>query len=196
MKNYLMILILGGLIIQFSCQQNNNTTISTDLTGFTQKEVAGGAGIKVEKRDDKGNIVEEGVLINGVKNGAWITYHPNREKVVKTLANYVNNELNGVYLTFSNRGQIETLTTYSNGVYDGDFAKFRFGNLEESATYVNGELHGIYRKYHQNNRIQTEATYKNGKQDGMYKFFDDEGNMLMEYQYKDGEKITGGLTNQ
>ena len=156
----------------YNCQQGNTAATSVDLPGFTITKIADGTGVKAEKKDPAGMVLEEGILINGAKNGSWITYYPDKEKVIKTLANYVNNELNGVYLTFSNRGQVETLTTYANGVYDGNFAKFRFGNLEESATYVNGELHGLYKKYYQNRNIQMEAHYKNGKQHGLYRYFD------------------------
>jgi len=38
-----------------------------------------------------------------------------------------------------------------------------------------------------------EAEYKNGKQDGMYKYYDEDGKVVMEYVYKDGEKVSGGM---
>jgi len=189
---YSFLVALLGLIFT-NCQQNSTHVVPADLTGFTTTSVAGGAGLKAEKKDANGNVLEEGMLINGARNGSWVTYHPDKEKAIATIANYVNNELNGVFLTLSDRGQIETLTTYANGVFDGNFAKFRFGNVEESGTYVNGQLDGLYKKFYPTRKIQMEAEYKNGKQHGFYKYYNEEGNVTMEYQYANGEKIAGGI---
>lgn len=194
MKNVFYSFLLVAIAFVFTnCQQGASNAVPADLPGFTTTEIAGGAGLKAIRKDPQGVILEEGILINGAKNGAWITYHPNKDKAIKTLSNYVNNELNGVFLTFSDRGQIETLTTYANGIYDGNFAKFRFGNLEESATYINGKMEGLYKKFYPTRKIQMEAEYKNGVQDGFYKYYDEEGNVVMEYQYKNGEKVAGGM---
>lgn len=194
MKNIYYSFLLMVFAVTFSnCEQGNATAIPADLVGFTTTNVAGGAGLKAEKRDAEGNILEEGILINGMKNGSWVTYHVGKEKAIKTMANYVNNELNGVFLTLSDRGQIETLTTYANGIFDGNFAKFRFGNVEESGTYLKGELEGVYKKFYPTRKIQMEAEYKNGEQHGFYKYYDDQGNVVMEYQYDNGEKVAGGM---
>jgi len=178
MKNvYYSFLLVAAVFVLTNCQQGASNVVPVDLPGFTTTEIAGGVGLKAIRKDPKGAILEEGILINGAKNGAWITYYPNKDKAIKTLANYVNNELNGAFLTFSDRGQIETLTTYANGIYDGNFAKFRFGN----------------KKFYPTRKIQMEAEYKNGLQDGFYKYYDEEGNVVMEYQYKNGEKVAGGM---
>lgn len=178
-----------------NCQQGGSSSnaLPADLTGFSTTKIAGGNGVKAVKKDAAGKVVEEGILINGAKNGSWVTYYPNKDMAIKTQANYVNNELNGIFLTYSDRGQIETLTTYANGIFDGNYAKFRFGNLEESGIYVNGQLDGLYKKYYPTRKIQMEAEYKNGKQHGFYKYYDEQGKVVMEYEYKDGEKVAGGL---
>jgi len=193
---YSFLLVLIAFVFT-NCEQGVSNTVPNaapvNLAGFTTTKIAGGAGQKAVKKGPDGKILEEGTLINGAKNGAWITYYPDKDKAIKTMANYVNNELNGIFLTFSDRGQIETLTTYANGIYDGNFAKFRFGNMEESATYVNGQLEGLYKKFYQTRKIQMEAEYKNAVQDGFYKYYDEDGNVVMEYQYKNGEKVAGGM---
>lgn len=165
---------------------------TVDLTGFEQINVGGGA-VKAIKKDAGGVIIEEGILINGMKNGSWITYHPDQTDRIKSLANYVNNSLSGQYFTFSKRGQIETQTSYANGQYDGIYTKFRFGNIEETATYVNGQMDGTFKQFYNNNKLKLEAQYKDGKQHGSYKYYDEEGNILMEYEYANGEKVSGGM---
>ena len=194
MKNIYTGFLFAFLVLTITaCQQGNSTAVPADLTGFTMTEIAGGKGLKAEKKDASGNTIEGGILINGAKNGSWITYHEGKEKAIKTIANYVNNELNGVFLTLSDRGQIETLTTYANGVFDGNFAKFRFGNVEESGTYKNGQIDGLYKKFYPTRKIQLEAEYKNGQQHGFYKYYDEQGKVVMEYQYENGKKVAGGM---
>lgn len=185
------------ILFLFACGgsggSTSNAPLSVDLTGFTQTPLASG-GISAVKTGADGKVLEQGIIVNGKKNGSWMTYHPNKEDRIKTIANYVNNELNGLYLTMSDRGQIETKTNYVNGAYDGVYSKFKFGNLEETATYVNGQMTGTFKQYYRNNKIKLEAEYKDGKQHGSYKYYDEEGNIMMEYEYKNGEKVSGGLT--
>jgi len=165
---------------------------TVNLTGFEQIDLGGGA-LKAIKKNGAGKIIEEGILINGKKNGAWMTYHEDKDDRIKTLANYVNDNLNGQYLTFSNRGQIETQTSYVNGQYDGVYTKYRFGNIEETAPYRNGQMEGTFKQFYNNNKLKLEAQYQNGKQHGSYKYYDEEGNVMMEYEYANGEKVSGGL---
>ena len=183
------------LIVFAACGGGSTATApasTVNLTGFTQTQIDGG-GTKAVKKNAAGKIIEEGILINGQKNGAWITYFEDKDDRVKTLANYVNDKPNGVFLTFTNRGQIETQTSYVNGIYDGVYTKYRFGNVEESATYINGKMEGTFKQFYNNNKIKLEAGYKNGKQHGLYKYYDEDGNVMMEYEYNNGEKVSGGI---
>ena len=69
-------------------------------------------------------------------------------------------------------------------------------SVEEEATYKDGELHGMYRVYYKRDgKLQSEAEYKNGVQDGVYRFFNEEGAITLEYQFKNGEKVSGGIVN-
>jgi len=187
-------LLLIGFIAACGGGSTSSTPVasSVDLTGFTQTQLPGG-GIKAVKKNAAGKIVEEGTLINGKRNGAWITYFDDKDDRIKSIANYVNDQPNGVFLTFSNRGQIETQTNYVNGIYDGAYLKYRFGNIEESATYVNGQMDGMFKQFYGNNKIKLEAGYKNGKQHGLYKYYDEDGKVMMEYEYNNGEKVSGGI---
>ncbi len=166
--------------------------VALNLTGFEQIDLGGGA-VKAIKKNAAGKIIEEGILISGKKNGTWMTYFEDKDDRIKTMASYVNDNLNGQFLTFSNRGQIETQTSYVNGQYDGVYTKYRFGNVEETAIYRNGIMEGTFKQFYNNNKIKLEAQYQNGKQHGSYKYYDEEGNVMMEYEYANGEKVSGGL---
>lgn len=187
--------VLIAVIIS-SCGSGGGSAPQIDLTGFTQTDVPGSNAIKAEKRDANGILLEQGILINGRRNGSWVTFHENKENVLKTSANYVDDQLNGLFLTYSNRGQIETQINYVNGIYEGDYFKYEYGRLVEASQYRNGEMEGIYRKFYSNNKLQIEAEYSAGKLNGLYVYYDDKGNVVMEYQYKDGEKVGGGVTGE
>ncbi len=38
-----------------------------------------------------------------------------------------------------------------------------------------------------------EAEYVDGFQHGMYRFYGEDGDVQLEYEYKNGEKVTGGI---
>jgi antitoxin component YwqK of YwqJK toxin-antitoxin module len=59
--------------------------------------------------------------------------------------------------------------------------------------YFENELDGMKRKYQNNGKIQEEVEYSRGVQDGIYRFYDDQGNMTLDYLYKNGEKVSGGI---
>ena len=42
-------------------------------------------------------------------------------------------------------------------------------------------------------KLKQEVEYKNGLQDGYFRYYDEEGNVTLEYEYKEGEKIKGGI---
>lgn len=194
-KKTICYLFILSLITACGGGSNSSSSSSStvNLTGFTQTDLGGGA-VKAIKNNAAGKLIEEGILINGKKNGAWVTYFEDKEDRVKSIANYVNDNLNGQFLTFSNRGQIETQTSYINGQYDGVYTKYRFGNVEETATYINGQMDGTFKQFYNSNKLKLEAQYKNGKQHGSYKYYDEEGNIMMEYEYANGEKVSGGMT--
>ena len=47
----------------------------------------------------------------------------------------------------------------------------------------------------QTGRLQKEINYKMGVQDGYFRYYNESGQINMEYLYKDGEKISGGIVD-
>jgi antitoxin component YwqK of YwqJK toxin-antitoxin module len=73
-------------------------------------------------------------------------------------------------------------------------AKYEWGRVTEEATYKNGKLHGDYKSYFKDsNKIQKFVQFKDGKQDGLFQQFDEYGTLLAKYEYKNGEKVSGGV---
>ena len=183
---YIYLLVCGLM----SCNSNQSTPVN--LEGYTVTE-DGGVQI-AEKRDQDNVLSERGYLSNGVKNGVWISYHSGKNAGrIKTISNYTNGKLNGPYLEFSNRGQIEKKVNYLNNVYDGLFATYKNGRAEKEVIYQNGKLNGPYKEYDKRGNLQKVSNYTNDQLDGKVSFFNEEGDLVMEYTYKNGEKISGGI---
>jgi len=193
MKHFLFFLAMLGFI---SCgSSGGGGGAATSLVGYDSADVGGGV-TRASKKDEAGNYIEQGYLINGVRNGVWIKYYDGAEAgKVKSVASYSNGALNGPYYEYTNRGQIETEVNYANNVYDGVVAKYKFGRAVEVKTYLNNKLHGPSYDYFNDGKIQKETHFKDGKQHGIMSWYNEEGAKTMEYEYKDGEKISGGIVN-
>lgn len=146
----------------------------------------------VTKKGESGTITELGFIKNGTKEGAWYTYHPNGQ--IKSITNYSSGIINGPVMEFSNRGQLEKQTGYLNNELHGIKAEYKFGRPTIESNYTKGNLDGVHKEYFNNSeKVQKLVNFKNGKQDGIMQYFDEEGNVTLEYVYKNGEKVSGGI---
>jgi antitoxin component YwqK of YwqJK toxin-antitoxin module len=185
--------IYFSFIIFISCQ-GTSTGPKYDLKGYNTENIGGGAQL-VTYQDDNLYFLANGAVINGVRNGSWVTYHPNTNKI-KTLTTYVNGEKNGVEITMNDRGQIESMIGYKNNILHGVKANYQFGRPTDETTYKDGKINGPFAVYNGQAQLQKKGFFKNGKQDGKLTFFDEKGNVTLEYEYKDGEKISGGIVEK
>ena len=184
--------LLFSILLIASCK--NSAPIPADLSGFVTEDIPGSAAVKVVSKDAGNNILEEGFILDGAKHGTWVTYHPDHK--IKSMTNYIDGKRNGAHIELTNRGQIELLVNYKNDDYHGKYSKYKFGRPQEM-TYIDGKLEGEIRIYfNSGGKLQKLITYKNGVQDGPLKFYDEEGNVTLEYVYKNGEKVSGGMVEK
>lgn len=203
-------LLVATIFLATACNQNsttNNTTTSTstsstaitdgfDLSGYVVEDIPGSDVKWVYKEDTEGIRVEEGSLLNGKKHGMWTTYDL-QGNFPTLVANFAEGKYNGPYMEYNERGYIKLKATYRNNKLHGPWGKFSFGRPETTAHYKNGELDGTYREYERKNgKLQKEINYKNGVQHGMYRFYNLDGAITLEYEYKNGEKVAGGITEE
>lgn len=193
MKKISMFLFLT--ILLWGCSGGGTSAPVVDASGYQLEDIPDLSAKIATKYDASGILLEEGLMIDGVKTGTWITYHPDT-KFPATVTSYEGGMNNGPYMEFNERGQLSLRATYRNNLLHGPWAKYSFGRTEEEAAYKDGQLHGIYRAYQKRNgKLQSEAEYKNGVQDGIYRFYNEEGEVTLEYQFKNGEKVSGGIIN-
>lgn len=182
-------MILLSIACFTSCNQSQ-VGPSYDLTGFLTESA--GSGLEfAEYRDQEGNILTKGQLINGVRNGSWITYHDQSNKI-KKITTYLQGRKNGIEITFNDRGQIESREEFKNDVLHGLKMKYTFGQPTEETTYKDGQFDGPFVIY-SNRKIQKKGSFKNGKQHGTLEFFNDKGDVTLRYEYENGEKVSGGI---
>lgn len=195
MKNVILATIL--MVGLSACEQPQATSNSgLDLSKFEITTIPGTGEQRAVRMGDDGRLKEVGLLRHGKRDGAWVTYFKDKE-VPQVVANFVDDKYNGVYMEFSRQGQIILLCNYENNQLEGKFARYRLGRTTEEGAYKNGKLHGNYKKYYDGKSIvQQEANYTDGELDGKTLFYNEKGDIIVEYTYKMGQKIEGGIVEK
>ncbi len=197
LRNGLLAILLICLLN--SCQQDvtDNTSPSDvgamDLSGYETEELPNGV-LRALRKDNNGLVKEEGYIVNGKKSGIWTTYIEDR---AESITSYVGGILNGKTFMFDHRRQIIEEKTYVDGKLHGKQGTYKFGRPKLEEYYVRDTRHGPYRKYFESGKdqgkISQSVDYVNGKIDGKVRHFNGDGEVTVEYNYKNGEKISGGI---
>ncbi len=199
--NIALAVIVVLLGFTFYKKMSNNSDVATvaagpvNAEGYTILDIEGSPVKKLEKYDANNILVESGATLNELKTGTWTTY--NAERRVKSISSYLGGKLNGVQLEFNDRGQVELQAFYKDGLLHGNWASFTNGNRKkEERVYNMGKMDGINKHYDKVGKLQKEIGFKDDLQHGSYKYYDEDGNVLMEYEYENGEKVSGGIVEE
>ncbi len=195
MKSSVLFFILSMLTITMSCNNQSTATVSgsLDLQGFTHIDIPGSNVQLVTKKDQTGKMLEQGFIQNGQKNGSWTLFHDNES--IQSITNYINGILNGSYLEFNNRGQLVKRIEYLNNQFHGLYGEYKYGRPLKEITYDNGIQQGPFRIWNDMGKLTQKGQNKNGKLDGTLQYFNDDEQLIMQYEYKDGEVESGGMVN-
>lgn len=168
-------------------------TSPTDAAQYTLSEVAGGDTQRAELRGPEGQLVESGFFRNGLKQGTWTSYNPEGQVPIK-IVSYVDGTLNGPYLELDELGRLAVVAAYKDNQLHGHYGKYRIGRPELTVNYKDGQMDGVLSEYdYAKNKLRKEVYYKMGKKDGPLRHYNEEGKIVLEYQYKDDEKVSGGM---
>lgn len=189
MKSVLLLLALAVLSACSSEKEKSTPAPSgSKLSGFTLVEADGIGLSRAQKSDAGGNLLEEGFVKDGSKEGTWTVFRPGLG-FPQSVASYVGGKLNGPYIEFNEENKITLLANYENNLLHGKWFRYQYGELAFSAEYRRGKLHGLYKEYRGQGKVAKEISYTDGELDGPYRFFDDRGNVVLEYAYRKGKKI-------
>ncbi len=193
MKRLIALFQLVVFTFLLSCDSSNKPSSTSAGSGALETIPAAAEVIdlgsieKVMVKDAQGRIVEEGNALNGLKEGAWITY--NEDGVPTTLTNYHKGVKLGVELTFDNNASLSTKSYQNGDNIEGEFRKYQNRNLSEIKTYENGILNGPHLTFYTNEKVQQEVNYVNGNFDGLARWFSQDGKLTIAYVYDDGELV-------
>ncbi|NJK83512.1 MAG: hypothetical protein HC912_06500 [Saprospiraceae bacterium] len=106
-------------LLATACQQNASTTpkVALDLKEFEEEPLKGTSVKRVIRRNVEGNVIEEGFVRAGLKDGAWITYD-NEGKVI-SVTTYIEGQLNGIHLELDKSYRLVSTTGYKNNDFLG-----------------------------------------------------------------------------
>jgi len=93
---------------------------------------------KVTLKDAQGNVVSEGILVDGKKEGAWIEL--NQGGTAKSITSYVHDEKEGDYIELNSSGQFVKRVTYHHNLRHGEYRVFNYSALKEERFYQNDKL--------------------------------------------------------
>ena len=185
------VFIVTGILFLASCntQPQRPQVIAEDIpagaiqTPFDDNPTM----VKVTVEDANAKIIAYGIYVNGVREGSWTELHPNGH--VKSVTGYVNGVKEGQSVEIDNKGQLLERFTYHNGELGGVYTKYNRSRIKEIKNYKNGLLEGKVEIFYDNAKVMEESYYENGKRNGVAKWYDQDGNLSIEYNYVDGEWI-------
>lgn len=136
--------------------------------------------------------VEEGVYVNGRKEGIWTKYHKDG-KTPKLNGNYVNNRPDGAFTRYYTSGNIKEQGSYSKNGYKGNLVRYYAnGTVSYKAVYNNeGKETGKVQYFHENGKVALEYTMKNGVLSGKVNRYNKQGNLVESFDVSS----TGSVLN-
>jgi len=190
---HIFLALLLSVFIYVACGSSTSQGTAANLTGFTSINIPGSDAVMATKKDASGKLIEQGILRNGIKDGPWTVFHDNEG--VKSITGYVNGKLNGAHLEFNNRTQLEKRVEYLDNQYHGLYGEYKYGRPLKEITYDNGIQEGPFRIWNDMGILKQRGQNKNGKLHGTLQYYDDDENLVMKYEYENGEQISGGMIN-
>jgi len=192
---HLLVFIFALLVL--GCQKKEATQVKAEfnLDGFETQKIEGTDWLSATRTNPSGILTDEGILKNGKRHGPWKTYEPNRG-FLESISYFTEGEQMGPVLKFDSRGTIVEEASYLDGQFHGKTIKYRYGLKIAERNYNMGKPDGKQYDFYDNGKIMQIAEYKDGVQDGLFEYYTFEGEKQMSYQYKNGQKVAGGLIEQ
>ena len=87
-------------------------------------------------------------------------------------------------------GKIKTAIPYTNGKITGLMIHYYpDGKIKYLSTVINGVIEGIQYGYFESGKLKLVVPYKNNKQNGLAKVFKEDGTLMAERLYRDGQVV-------
>jgi uncharacterized protein len=126
-----------------------------------------------------------GTYKNGMRQGAAVELNRIGDIIVKSF--YKDDKLEGLAISFDDKGQKTEETSFKNGLKDGEnIYYFSNGNIKYKQNYLNDELEGTYQSFFPNGSKYGEGNFVKGLVQNKFKNYYENGVLNSEQNYKDG----------
>lgn len=185
----LVFFIFFGACTSDSGSSKPSATSAVNTGDYTMSAYDGMGGLqKAVKKDAQDKLLEEGDMLNGKREGTWVTYHT-RNGLIESITSYKNGIKHGLEAKIDDRGDLKERAFYVNGLLEGTRYVYYFTKVKEESNYKKGKLDGLRKVHYDTGEIQQEMNFKEGKQHGIAKYYNKEGEVTIENEYNMGEKV-------
>ena len=164
MKKLLLIVLPLLLIVGCSSPEpiNYETTLIERDGVFYTKDTNKPYSGPVFSLSNSGKKNDEGILLNGKKDGLWIGWYENGQKVEE--GTYKDGKKDGLWTRWYGDGQKLREGTYKDGEEVGKWTyRYENGQKKREGTYKDGKLNGLWTRWYENGQKYYVRTYKDGK---------------------------------
>jgi len=125
------------------------------------------------------------------RHGKFKQYHSNGQ--IEQEGEFNDDEKHGSWKGYNDKGNLIQETYYSMGLKNG-VSKTYFGNGEPDveSNYKNGIKNGVYKQFSESGsgKLECDGEFKDDNPCGVWKTYNEDGNIMDEKIYKDGEFIS------
>ena len=115
-----------------------------------------------------------------------IEYYPNGR--IKNKAHFIDGELNGEVISYSENGNIIEKVFMKGKLLDGEaFVYYPSGKLKEKDFFKNGKSEGESIIYYENGNVKQKSTFKNDKREGDLFIYYPSGKLLQKRNFINGK---------
>jgi antitoxin component YwqK of YwqJK toxin-antitoxin module len=112
---------------------------------------------------EDGSVYEAGEIKNGLRDGVWKMYRMGMDSLLQQ-SSFVKGVAEGPMISYYESGNIISEGMMKAGKQDGLWTwYFDGGNVESTVTFVNGKKEGIQETFNQESEILMTEEYKNGE---------------------------------
>ncbi len=169
-----LFLLFSGTLLQAQLSYSDLARIEFESEPFVNE---------IREKHYKGQVPNEHIV-------RVMVYYDNDHKLKKSMGYMVNGYKDGPWLTWHKNGKKESEGIYKDEVMTGQWKYwYENGNLRKETQYLAGEKNGIWRLFHEDTkRVREQVIYNKGQREGKYNMWYPDGKPHAEGYYMLGLK--------
>lgn len=162
MKNILFAALI--ILIFSACNKNTDQDYQNPLVfkdGFLYHDSLSSKPFTGRNKSKMLDMVIEYEVVNGLKQGDFITYYPNGK--VQMYGSMKQNKNVGLWKYYYQNGVLESSGYFNNDLPDSTWQWYNIsGKLFEEGNYIGGKRNGTWKNYDSLGKLYTIKTYLDG----------------------------------